>query len=165
MKYIDKTLDIITFTAKAIAGTLLAIMLIVSVVEVFRRYLFNATFQGSEELVRFSLVWVSFLGGAAAYRHGGLVLIGLLVDRLPKKAKAVVSFLTNTSVLLFCLYMLNSAWKYTFTSSVSKQVAIGLGIPMKLPYFGIVLGLILIIIFSLDNYRRLIPDVFGKEGG
>jgi len=166
MNYIDKALDTITLIAKIIACTLLAIMLIVSVVEVFRRYLLNTTYAGSEEVVRFCLVWVSFVGGAVGFRHGGLVLFNLGVDRLPKKTKAIVSLFANTSILLFCTYMLGKAWTYTFTSSVSRQVAIGLGIPMKIPYFGISVGLILFILYCLDNYRRLIPDLMalGKGG-
>ena len=162
MKYIDTLLDTITFIAKAIMGSLLAIMLLVSIVEVIRRYFFNASFPWSEEIVRFMLVWVSFLGGAVAYRRGGLVFFGLLLNKLSPKMQTILNLLTNTSVLFFCTYMLQRAWTYTFTSSVSKQIAIGLGIPMSIPYFGISVGLILFILYSLDNYRRLLPKMLER---
>lgn len=163
MKFVDKLVDVITFIAKALAGTLLAVMLTVSVVEVVRRYFFNASFPWGEELIRFLMVWVTFIGGAVSFKDGGLVFFDLMLNKFPPRAKAVIQLTTNTAILFFCVYMLNRAWKYTFTRSVAAQIAIGLRISMSIPYLGIPIGLTLFIIYALYNYKKLIPAAFGKR--
>ena len=165
MKYVDKTIDIITILAKCLVAVALTVMLFVSFIEVVRRYFFSVSFPWGEESIRFLLVWVSFVGGAVAYKDGGLVLFSLLVNRFPKRVQAMINLLTNTAILIFCVYMLRRAWVATFYSAISMQTAIGLGIPMKIPYTGISVGLALFIIYSLNNYRKLVPGITGREGG
>ena len=162
MKIVDKLIDVITMSAKVLASVMLAIMLLVVLAEVGSRYFFGGSFPWANELVRFMMVWVAFIGGAVAYKDGGLVYFDMVLNKLPPKVKAVIQLMTNTVVLFFCIYMLHMSWATTTSRSVVNQVAIGLQIPMSIPYFGIPLGLMLFIIYSLYNYKKLIPAVMGK---
>lgn len=51
--------------------------------EVAARYLFNAPTIWSEELSRFLQIWAVYLGAAFALRHGDLIRITVVRDRLP----------------------------------------------------------------------------------
>ena len=165
MKFIDKLVDAISLAAKALVGTCLAIMLLISIVEVVRRYLFNASFPWSEELIRYLMIWIAFIGGAAAYKNGGLVFFDLILNKFKPKVKATINLITNTAVLCFCIYMCERAWSYTFTASVANQITVGLKISMSIPYLGIPIGLMLFVVFSLYNYRKLIPAFLAKGDG
>ena len=56
-----------------IVAVFAAVMIIVTSVEVFRRYLFSLSFIWSEELSRYLMVSVAFFGGAVAYRRRNLI--------------------------------------------------------------------------------------------
>jgi TRAP-type C4-dicarboxylate transport system permease small subunit len=163
MKFYDKLVNVITLIAKTFLGAMLATMLIVSVVEVIRRYFFNASFPWAEELVRFLMVWVTFIGGAVAFKDGGLVFFDLILNKFPSKVKITIQLITNTAILFFSVYMLTLAFKYTFTRSVITQIAVGLKISMSIPYLGIPTGLTLFVIYALYNYKKLISVALGKE--
>ena len=164
MKYIDKLVDMIAWVAKILAAVLLAVMLLVVVFEVGRRYFFGASFPWGNELVRFLMVWVAFVGGAAAFKDGGLVFFDMVLKKLPPKVNAIVKLMTNTTILAFCCYMFYMALQTNFSRSVVAQIAIGLQVSMAIPYFGITLGFALLIIFSLYNYSKLIPPLLEKRG-
>ena len=157
-------IDIITIMAKATVGVMLAVMLIVVVLEVAGRYFVGISFPWANEMIRFMMVWTAFVGGAVAYKDGGLVFFDLVLNKLPAREKAVMKVVINTVICAFCAYMLYMSWQTTFSPGVRTQVAIGLQIPMTIPYFGITLGLALLVVYSLYNYRKLIPALTDRGG-
>lgn len=82
MKAIERVLDVLCLIAKIIAAAMLGIMLVVSLVEIVRRYIIGQSFPWADELVRYCIIGVAMLGGAAAFRQtGGLVAFDLLLNR------------------------------------------------------------------------------------
>lgn len=60
---------------------LAALMLVMSVLiswQVFARYVVGHSLSFSEEVARFSMVWITMLGAAYAYRYGSLIAVDLL---------------------------------------------------------------------------------------
>lgn len=156
MKLISRILDIICFAAKAICAALLAIMLVVSLVEIVRRYILGHSFPWAEELIRYCIVGVASLGGAAVYREaGGLVSFDLVQTHIYGKLRLVLEMIINTIVLGFSAYMLVNSIQTVLTPSIQRQISIGLGISMFWPYLPIVIGMGILIILSLEKYCRI----------
>lgn len=67
-----------------LCGWLLAVLLLVMTVliswQVFARYVMGDSLTFSEEVARFSMVWMTMLGAGYAYRHGSLISVELLSD-------------------------------------------------------------------------------------
>ena len=59
-KAVDKTIECLT-------STLMAVMVFVAIWQVFTRYILNSPSTFSEEFLRYSLIWISMLGGAYAF--------------------------------------------------------------------------------------------------
>ncbi len=59
-KAVDKTIECLTCT-------LMAVMVFVAIWQVFTRYVLNSPSTFSEEFLRYSLIWISMLGGAYAF--------------------------------------------------------------------------------------------------
>jgi TRAP-type C4-dicarboxylate transport system permease small subunit len=77
------------------------------VAEVILRYGFGASLIFSEELTRYTMVWVAFLGGVVALRDGAHVATGGIGDRLGPAVGRAASLLADGLALLFLLTL---AW-------------------------------------------------------
>jgi C4-dicarboxylate transporter DctQ subunit len=159
LQYYSRLMDYAVHITKYLLGISLAIMTAVTVMEVVRRYLFGLSFPWAEELVRFMLIWVTFVGGAAAFRSGGLVMLDLVTGRLPERAKLILQLFTNTVVLVFLLFLFRNGISYSLSPVIVNQNSAGLGISMTLPYMAIPLGFGLMILFSLEHYHRIISQL------
>lgn len=162
MKWYSTLMDHLVKGITAFLAVSLSAMTIVTVLEVVRRYIFGASFAWAEELVRFLLIWVTFVGGAAAFRNKSLVILDLIVGPMSEKVRNKFELFTNTIVFLFLLFLFNNAFSYAFSKVIVKQTSIGLGVPMSVPYVAIPLGVGLMILFCLENYIVLIRNI-GKE--
>lgn len=72
----EKLMDIIYSVIRICIAAALVVMVVVTFVEVIRRYAFGLSFIWSEELVRFLLVATSFLGGARGLSGQGSGSVG-----------------------------------------------------------------------------------------
>ena len=76
------------------AGFLFILMLLV-MVHVIGRYLLGLPVPGSVELIEFLMVLIVFLGLAECAIQHGNVSVDLIVDQLPRKARAVTDTVTG----------------------------------------------------------------------
>lgn len=101
-------------------------MALVVAVQVFSRYALNYSLFWSEELARFLLIWLSFLGATVAYFHGAHPGVDSLVRRLParmKTAALLLSYLAGAA--LFGVMVVSGA---QFAWFVRLQIFPALGI-------------------------------------
>lgn len=77
------------------------------VVEVILRYGFGSSLILTEELTRYTMVWVAFLGGVGALRDGAHVATGGIGDRFGPGVGRAASLLADGLALLFLLTL---AW-------------------------------------------------------
>ena len=163
MKVLERVLDTVCLAAKIIAAALLGVMLVVSLLEIGRRYILGLSFPWADELIRYCIVGVAMFGGAAAFRQtGGLVAFDLILGRLKGVARLILELAVNTISFLFSAFMFRNAFMTVGTPSIVKQISIGLHISMRWPYMSIVIGLGLIVLFSIEKYFRIVKSF--KEG-
>lgn len=82
---------------------LLALMVIIVFANVVSRYYLHVSLAWSEEIARFMLVWLVFLGSFLAYINDEHLGLDILVKKFPPGLKKTVSFVTNLLVI-FALY-------------------------------------------------------------
>jgi len=162
LKYYSRLMDAIVKAIRVLLAACLCVMTAVTVLEVVRRYIFGLSYSWAEELVRFLLIWVTFVGGAAAFRLGNLVILDSLLIFLSERKRNVLKLFTNTVILGFLIFLLNNSCRYAFSPVIAKQFSPGLGLPMTVPYFAIPLGFALMILFALEVYGVTIRKL-GRE--
>lgn len=131
---------IITLTSWVVAYLTLQMALVV-LLGVFTRYVLNDSLAWIEELARFSMIWLSWVGGGLALRRGAHIAVEFLTDALPPQVRSVVVFLGRLAVFVFlgiCLW-----YGIDLTGRVSAQSTIALGISMQIPYAAIPVGALL----------------------
>ena len=67
------------------------------------RYAFNYSFAWTEEVVRYSIVWLVFIGGSIAARRGAHICMDIIVVYLPPRAKLAMAALATAIACLFTL--------------------------------------------------------------
>ena len=102
---------------KTVQYTLVVMMIVMTViviVQVFLRYLFSFSLSWSEEVARYLMIWVAFLGGSLALQKGLHIGVELFLIRLSPRFRKWVSTLSKTALLIFLIYLTIGGIKITW---------------------------------------------------
>ena len=141
-----KTLQFLQALEKWIIVIAFAIMVIACFIQVVNRNIFRIPVSGFEEAAKYSMVYMVLLGTELGLRDGTQISIQGVVDKLPLKARKIIRVLARIIVIVFAAVMTNSGWAMVMKQAKIGQTSPGLGIPMYIPYFALVLGFGLITI-------------------
>lgn len=126
--------------------------------QVFTRFVLNNPSTFTEELARFLLIWVSFLGGAYAYRKRIHLAVEVFTQRLSGKAYYYVQIFIQCCIFLFSLFvLLMGGWDLTSLSFEMNQMTAALQINIGYVYMVIPISGALFMYYSLifiGEYRR-----------
>jgi len=131
------------FTERSLLALGLAMSVIV-IAQVFCRYILNHSLFWSEELARYILVWLTFLGSCAAYYRGMHPGINLMYRRLPRHLKRVAKILVLLLSLAFFWVMIWYGTQFSFFVRLQTTAALSLPkwiIFSIIPISGIILSL------------------------
>ena len=137
MSSLDK---ILSHAEEFLLGVLLTTASLVLFINVVARYVFNWGFPWAEELVRYEIVWMVFLGGSAAARQGLHIGVDIVVKFAPRPLRKVTEALINLISLVFCLLVLFYGAKLIIQTRMFGQVSPALQVPMWLVQLAIPVG-------------------------
>jgi len=162
----SKLMDKIVTVIKVLVAVALVVMTVVTFMEVIRRYIFGLSFVWAEELTRFLLVGVSFIGGAAAYKVGGMACFDLIVTHFGKgKIKVTKGFkiIDNLLIGIFSTYLAINGFSYSFAPMVARMRSTGLKLNMTIVYITIPIGFTLIVLFAIEQIIKAVKEKEGDE--
>ena len=119
-------------------AALTAAMTIVVLLGVFTRYVLNDALPWTEEVARYILIWLSWLGGGIAMRRGSHIAVDLFIDKLSPPARAAIKFLGRVLILVFLTVCI--VYGLDLVGRVAMQSTIALGISMQVPYASVPVG-------------------------
>jgi TRAP-type C4-dicarboxylate transport system permease small subunit len=105
-------------------------MAIIVAAEVFCRYLLNHSLFWSEELARYILVWLTFLGATAAYWRKAHPGIDLLSSRLGPRLRRVNAIIVH--LVSLCLFLVMIYHGAIFSCFVRLQITPALSLPKSI---------------------------------
>lgn len=110
---------------RALASFGITMALIVAL-QVFCRYILNHSLFWSEELARYLLVWLTFLGATAAYYHRIHPGIDILTQRLNQKMQKLCRILVHliSLVLFFVMIYHGAQFAYFVRAQISPALAL-----------------------------------------
>jgi len=123
---------------------LMAVLALVVVVAVITRYLLNFPLAWSEEVSRYSFVWLSFLGAEVCLRGEGHIGVDLLVRGLPTNVQRCLDKWGKLLMGVMLLAVLISGIKVTVVAHDQQSPA--LGIPMSCVYLAVPVGAALMLL-------------------
>jgi C4-dicarboxylate transporter DctQ subunit len=154
---IGAALDPLLAVVRVAVIALAAGIVLVTFVQVVRRYVFNDAFFGAEELARFMFTWLIFMGGTIALDRGMHFAVDVLVNVLPSLAQRAIFVLVQAIVLTVLAILLVKGVELTALNWRQRSPA--MQIPISVPYAAIPTASALMILVVL---RRLCRGVRRK---
>ena len=152
IKSLEKTEDIIVILAVALA-------LIFCCLQVIARYLFNYPLSWPEELDRYLIILIVYIGASIALRQKRHIAVDLIPTFFPR-SKIVLDWIADISGVVFSFIIIIYGTKFVQSLIISGQIAITLKIPIFIVYSILPLGGVLL----LTHYTlKIVGTTFGKE--
>ncbi|MEI3612051.1 TRAP transporter small permease [Pseudogracilibacillus sp. SO30301A] len=152
LRVADKTLEKVEAGILSITTILMSVMLVSNAIS---RSFFNKSWPFTEEIGKWGIIVMTFMGLGYAARKGMHIEMSGLYDLLPKKAQRILGIFVNlisALVLIFCTYL---AIQYVQHLHTTGQVTTILRWPLYLTMMVIPIG------FFLASVRYFID--FGKR--
>lgn len=121
--------------------------------QVFMRFVINSPLVWSEELSRYSFIWLSMLGWVYATKNGSHIKINAFVDALPSGTSRALKIFNNIAVIAFSLAL---SWYGAQKMMMSFDMS---AVTLKFINFGIIyavlpLANILIILYIVGGRAK-----------
>jgi TRAP-type C4-dicarboxylate transport system permease small subunit len=108
--------------------------------------------RGADDIVAWLCAAASFLALGHTFRHGELIRVGLLLDRLGPRGRRVMELFALGVTAAFVAYMLWAVANFVYESWKFKEVAQGLiKVPIWIPQLTFLAGVAIFFVAVLDE--------------
>lgn len=154
-----KTLNTLQKIEDIIMVVTFAIMVAAAFIQVVNRNITKIPVTGFEEAAKYCMVYMVLLGTEKGLRDGTQISVTALVDKLKGKAKLVLQMISKALVIIFAVIMTKESIALFQMQIKSGQKSPGLGLPMTVPYFALVLSFAIITVVQLGMLIELFKDL------
>ena len=134
----------------AIACAMLAVAASLGLFQIITRFVLERPAEWTEVLIRFSLIWMVFMGIPMAFRHGAMVSVDVLYRWSPRHIQRVLDWVVFAAALLLVLIIVYWGWNYANRGKV--QTVIGLeNVTMFWAYLALPVGGLFSVVALVGN--------------
>jgi TRAP-type C4-dicarboxylate transport system permease small subunit len=105
----------------------------------------------SEELARYSFLWLTWIGAAYATKVKRHIVIDIVVKQCPAKWRRLFSLLATLIWFIFLIFMIVTSSQVLSGVIEGGSRGTGSGIPMAVPYASVTVGVSLMTIRLVQN--------------
>lgn len=113
-----------TGLSMAAACVMLFIAASLGVFQIVMRFVLEQPAEWSELLIRFSLIWMVFLGIPAAFRQGAMVSVDVLYRWSPARLRRVLDWVVALAALALIAIIIWFGWDYAQRGSVQTMAGL-----------------------------------------
>lgn len=144
--------DFLDKVCKWVIATFMILMTVILSSQVVSRYVFSTGLAWSEEIVRYFMVWIVFLGATCATKDNSQISVTALEEVLPEVPKKLLIYLQKIIILVYLGIM---TWIGFITLKVAKlQTSPNMEIPMNIIYIVIPISMIIMIIHLVSSMYK-----------
>jgi|YelNatPaOPRAMG01_1025707.scaffolds.fasta_scaffold67244_2 TRAP-type C4-dicarboxylate transport system permease small subunit len=158
---VDHFLKILEKTIESLAGIILALATVITILQVLFRYILKIPFVWSEEFTRFLFIWIVWLGAALAIPAKKHMVIEFIRDRIPNPWPKIIKLFTNLLALFFLIIVIVKG--VSLVNMMAKEYYVTFPISVKYAYLASVIGGLLMVIFLLVDFRDTLKRFFDKR--
>lgn len=141
-----------------IISLILMILVVVDFTAVLARTVLQASLIWADEFLRYSFIWMVFLGGALAIRKRSHITVNLAPMLFPSRWHRSIFILSSLFILIFATSLLVISFEYV--TQGFGQVSTAMQIPMAWVYLCIPISMILVVIGCL---RLIVTEITGHR--
>ncbi len=142
-----------------IVAVLLVVMSVVVFANVILRYFFSMTIGWYEELSRFILIWIVFLGAVIAYFKGDHLSLDIVLKFIKPKAQGAVTIVADVLVIAALIIMIQGGFAMALDSLASGWIASSIPIPYGYVYM---VGPVSAILMLLQALIKTVEDLYAQ---
>ena len=149
--------------AEGLLAALMAVMCVLVFVGVTFRYVLLDPISWTEEVGRFCLVWVSFIGTYLAHRRSQHIAVTVLVDRLAPARQRHVRIVVSALLAVFMMMLMVQGTAYT--TAFARYYSPILELPLGIVYAALPVAatlMLIAILLDLGKELRRSPDAGEK---
>jgi TRAP-type C4-dicarboxylate transport system permease small subunit len=137
--------------AMVVACLMLALSSYLAIHQIVTRFILESPAEWTEVLIRFSLIWMVFLGIPTAFRQGAMVSVDLLYRLSGQRMRRVLDTVVAAAALTLSLVIF--WWGLDYANRGSVQSMIGLeGVSMFWAYLAMPVGAAFSVISIIGNW-------------
>jgi len=140
---------ILSWLVEAAVIAISTVVVGIVIVEVGLRFLFSSSLIFTEELARYLMVWVVFLGSVIAVRDGAHIRISMLLNRLPQSWQRWATIVAEVLTLAFLAVTVVEGIR--ILPKQLSQIPATFDVPLFYFYLAIPVGSLLMMIFILPR--------------
>ena len=129
MKTLIKAKNILLLVYSSLAAAAMLFLIYATFVQVFTRYIMNASATWTEESARFVFVWCTMLGAVIALDKGLHAGVTFISDRIKGKALKIYDVLSYLVILTVAMIMLVQG--YELTMATTKMLSPAIRLPLS----------------------------------
>ncbi|MBU4528589.1 TRAP transporter small permease subunit [Hoeflea sp.] len=151
----------------------MGLMVVIIMLQVIFRYVFNNALAWPDEAARFLMLWMTGLIAPSAYRWGGFVAIDMLKDLLPLRLGSLLGLLLLLVSLVVLVYgfqlglnHVKSGWLFNSSSLKIPLDFLGLGlVRVKLAwmYMSLPVGLLLMSLVNVELCLKAVAHLIDPD--
>lgn len=131
-------------------GSLMLISILLVAVNVLLRQ-FSMGVTWTEELIRYLIVWITFIGASICIREGSHISIDFLQEFAKEKVKHYVNIIVNIICIIFSVFLTYYSYLYLVDISAKNQLSPAMGVPIVYFYSVILISAVLMLIRYIEN--------------
>ncbi len=140
-----------TRVAMAIACCMLAVASALGVFQIFTRFVLEEPAEWSEVLIRFSLIWMVFLGIPMAFRQGAMISVDALYRFASGRVRRVLDLVVGLAALALMLIILWWGADYAIRGGVQSMAGLE-SLSMFWAYVAMPTGAVFSLVAIVANY-------------
>jgi TRAP-type C4-dicarboxylate transport system permease small subunit len=121
---VRRVLAVVDRALEDVAAALLLALAVVTIAQVFSRYLLAVSLVWVEEAGRFLFTWVIWLGAAVGVRRGQHIAFTFLTERLPPRARALLGSVVDLLIIAFLALLVVQGWEVAASVAATSYIAI-----------------------------------------
>ncbi|UCD29020.1 MAG: TRAP transporter small permease [Planctomycetota bacterium] len=145
----DRIIRQISRVMGMVAVIILVVMMLLTVAEVFLRYVFNRPILGCTEYIEYLMVFVGFLGLAWCASKGMHIKVELLVGRFSERAQEIFNTANALLVIAICVVIIWRSFVESNDARLIHWASTITNIPWYPFYYVIALGFILLLLVMI----------------
>jgi TRAP-type C4-dicarboxylate transport system permease small subunit len=113
-----------TGAAMALACLMMAVSASLGMFQIIMRFVLEQPAEWTEVLIRFSLIWMVFLGVPLAFRQGAMVSVDVLYRWSGARLRRVLDWVVNLAALALMAVILWWGWDYANRGKVQTMIGL-----------------------------------------
>jgi TRAP-type C4-dicarboxylate transport system permease small subunit len=160
-----KGIDRLSIIGGHVSAYMVAIMMFLVLYEVVMRYFFSKSPLIADELSRYLLIALSFIGMSYVWREEAHVRVEALVTKLPPQTKRWLRLGTVIIAFIFVVAVIYGSFEFLERSvSQNRRSDSWMRIPLIIPEITIVMGFFLLAFQMLVSITKIVTGIYANEG-